>query len=742
MLKQSRLMPAGILALLVLGGACTNPALSEVDRQITYTVRVFPEPEHGTLRLSEDHVTGSASITIYANPEPGYVLKEIILQPAAGNPSTVNTPGPKYSTPINTHNAVTATFEPKGAGTYTVSVDPAVGNGLIFPERLSGTSGAALRINVIPAEGYDLAEGSLKVISAGNGRLIEAPASLPYTFNLPAEDVKIEARFEELSPETFKSRAWKYLSAGQYDTAAALYESAYQRNRDDPELIFYSTLAELGNILIDPEVRSLLNTLSFNTIPSTLEDWVCDDLYWTETESQRWYTEYAATIYTPEDAVLPKIYNRISGFITPFGDFEFSQQPGRDHLVPGDTRPTREKFKNLIFWIMISSYRSGFNPFLERVNRYVFGEKFETAAVRAATLPEDARVLLNPRLKEQFKLDELYGSSGDTYIGKAEMDYIIGTLLAVKGAFEYLSVYDWTIDLQPWLMTEIKVNDGLDAILEKMFKLQESDQTHKSYWKDPATVAMILPLKNNFLQVRNTRALSRAKADISRAVVMTNASMDYWFGSVPGNTSQFTTAAKTGRQWAREGLAHAKTTIDGGVFYFPGRLPTKTEAEGGASWPAAGEETTNYGGVKVYGLDTGRFFTPGVFTLSNWLITELGGRAPSLYKLEWYEDRSQGYAQIFTGNYSPVTELIEGSGYESDVGGTGNDAPYGIYSFGINTKKFKEIFPQGFNGFGDTALFCEVFPSIPLWPWESTYFSGLNRPARKIYEFYHKITVD
>jgi hypothetical protein len=734
-------MLAGVLAAVLLGSACTNMALPEVDRQITYSVRVFPAPVYGTLRLSDESVSAGAYVTVYANPEPGYILREIILQPANGNSSHVNISGPTYQTPINAHNAITAVFEPKVAGTYTVSVDPAIGNGLIFPERLSEAGGAALRINIIPGEGYDLAEGSLKVTAASDGRLIAVPDSLPYTFTLPAEDVMIEAEFEQLSPETFKARAWKYLSAGQYDTAAALYESAYQRNRDDQELILYSTLAQLGTILIDPDVRSLLGTLSFSIIPSTLEDWICDDLYWTGAESERWYTEYAATIYTPEDAVLPKIYNRISGFITPFGDFEFSQQPGRDHLVAGDTRLTREKFKNYIFWILISSYRSGFNPFLERVNRYVFGEKFDEAVARAATLRADAQAPLNPRLKGRFKLDELYGP-GDTTIGKPELDYIIGTLLAVKGVFEYLSAYDWTIDLRPWLVTEIRVNDGLDAILDKMFRLQESDQTHKNYWKDPATVAKILPLKNTFLHVRNARAVGRAQSDISTALTMMNGAMDYWFGTAAGNTSLFTAAAQSGHQWLRGGLAQAKTVIDGGVFYFPGRLPTKTEAELGALWPAAGEDNANYGGVKVYGVDTGKFFTPGIFTLNNWIITELGGRAPSLYKIEWYEDPAQAYLPVFTGNYSRVTGLIGASDYEENVGGTGNNAPYGIYSFGVDTKKFKGLFPQGFNNFGDMALFCDVFPSIPLWPWEVTYFTGLSRPARKIYEFYHKITVD
>jgi hypothetical protein len=729
-----------VLALLALTGACTNPALMEVDRRVSYSTRIYPAPKYGTLRLSDEQVSEGTYITIYANPEPGYILKEIILQPAVGNPSTVNTPGPKYSAQINSHNAITATFVPKNAGTYTVSVDPAIGNGLIYPEKLSESGGAVLRISVIPGEGYDLMDTSLKVTSANDGHIIAEPASLPYTFTLPAEDVKIEAQFEKLAPEAFGARAWKYLSAGQYDTAAALYEAAYQRNKSDPELILYSTFARLGNLLIDPDVRSLLGTLSLFTVPSTLEDWVCDDLYWTGTESQQWYTGYAATIYTPEDATLPRINSRISGFVTPFGDFDFSQQSGRDHLAAGDTRPTREKFKNLMFWILISSYRSGFNPFIERVDRYVFGEEFEAIVARAATLPGNAQVPLNPRLKAQFKLDEIYGP-GETDIGKPEMDYIIGTLLAVKGMFDYLLVYDWTIDLRPWLMTEIKVSDGLDAILEKMFKLQESNETHKSLWRDPATVAQMLPLKNNFLRVRDSRFMDKAKSEISKALTMTNASMDYWFSPTAGNTGQFITAAKTSRQWVRAGLAQAKTAINGGILYFPGRLPTRAEADSFV-WPAAGTESTSYG-ARVYGVNMTKFFTPGTFTLTNWLTTELGGRAPSLFKVEWYEDRSiYTRPPVFTGNYQLVTENIEGNGHEENVAGTDNNAPYGIYSFQVNTKNFKEIFPQGFNQFGDTALFYQVFPTIPLWPWEVTYFSGLNRPARKLYEYYHKTTVD
>ena len=743
MVKRSCLILICVL-IPILCGTCSNPAVSEVSQWVTYSVRIYPPPEHGTLKLSSEQVPGGTYIAVYANPNPGYILEQIILySPLSQNPSNAGSTIP-CQVQINNSYSITASFIPKLPNTFTVSVDRAIENGIIYPERVSQASGTALRITVIPDEGYDLADGSLKIVSANDGRIIDEPSSLPYTFSLPAEDVIIMGRFEKLEPEEFSARAWKYMNAGQYDTAATLYETAYQRNKEDQELVLYSTLALLGNILIDPDVRSLLSTLFWAYVPSTINNWVCDEIDepWI---GDKWYTTYAATTYTPEDAVLPRLNGRIERwdrkFITPFGDFDINQSQGRDWLVPGDNRPTREKFKNLMFWIIVFSYNSGFNPFLDNVNRYVFGNKFEAALDRAESFRDDARVLLNPRLKERFMLEDIYGD-GDTYIGKPELDFIFGTLLAAKGAFEYLSAYDWTIDLRNWLVSEIKVDDGLDDILDKMFSLQESNTTHNSYWKDPATVAKMLPLKNNFLQVRNSRALGRARTNITRALTMLNKSMDRWFGDVSGNTGQFTAGAKNSRQWVREGLIQARDAIDGGIFYFPARLPTKAESSNDViSWPASNTDKTSYG-ARVYGLNTANFFAPGTFTLTNLFTTELGGRAPSIFKIEWYEDEDNDFREKFTGNYFPVTGPIVGNGREDNVGGTGYAAGYGIYSFEINTKNLKEIFPKGFDDFDDAALFCDVFTTLPLWPWRTTYFTGLRKPAGKLYEYYHKITVD
>jgi hypothetical protein len=748
MLKKLPLLFAA--ATLVLCTACQNANLSEVTRRVYYSVRMFPEPAHGTLRFSESLVTGGTYIAIYANPEPDYELKEIILQSAGGNPSTPLWKGSKFTTPINSHTDVSATFIPKSAGHFTISVDRTIENGFVYPDKdLTAAPGATVKINVIPDEGYDLKAGTLKVTGLDTGTdvplFIDGSNNVifPYQFSLPSENVRIDAQFEKLSASALAVQAEWYLDHGQYDIAASLYESAYQNDPTDDELILYSTLAKLGNILLTPEVRSLLGSgsLYFNVVPGTLDDWVCDDVYWTGEESGKWYQEYAATTHTPRNATLPKIYSRISGFVTPFGDMPIAQSPGRDHLNSADsTKPTREKFINLIFWALISSYRTGFNPFIERVQRDVFGKEFEAAVARAETLSPNAQVALNPRLQAQFELDELYGS-GVTDIGKPEMDYLIGTLLAVRGFFEYLSVYDWTIDLRPWLMSTITVDHGLDDILDNMFNLQENFDSHKNLWQDLSTVSRMLPFKNNFLTVRNAGAMGKAKADISKALEKTNNSMDYWYGSSSGSTAHFIAAAQDTRRWAREGLAAAKVAVDsGGNFYFPKRLPL---SEAGSAWPL--EPAADYG------LDMTKFFTPGVFTLTNLFTTELGGRAPSLFKVAWYEHPTW-HTPVWLNDYVPVTGPIPatGTGESAVDGNPSHNAPYGIYTFEINTANLQAIFPKGFeqnkyvyaNPDPTKALFSDVFPSIPLWPWAETYFTGNRRPARKLYEFYHKTTVD
>ncbi|MDR2447724.1 MAG: hypothetical protein LBD58_10660 [Treponema sp.] len=716
---------AGVLAATILFmTACQNPMIEEIiDPSINYMLRIFPTPEHGTLALSHSFAPSGTRVTVYVNPDPGYRLAEgvaaekkgvVIQGENGGNPSNVTKYGGNYQFSCPASNAsITATFEPAPDGIYTVSIDKSIVHGVIAADPMYATPGDTIRLTLLPDSGYDLEENSL-MLEDGT----PVSETLPFFFEMPASHVTVKGRFEKKDFDALITSARKYLAAGQYDSAASFYEEAYQKNKDDPEAILYSTLAKLGSMLIDPYVGSILSgSLHFASVPDTLDAWICDEEFWEENDPNLWYATYAATEYTPDDAVLPKIYSRFSGFITPFGDFQIAQAPN-----------TREKFINLIFWGLISSHTDGFNELLERINRHVFGENFEAIARRAETLSKDTRVPLNDRLKKRFKLEALYGDNGEpVYIGKAELDYIIANLRALKAAFEYLAAYDWSIDLRPWLTSQIFTDDGLDDILNKIFAQAANNPSHQAYWRDYSTVERILPFKNTFLTMRNAALLDKARVDLSKAARMANDSMAHWYGvSEKYATTRFTDEAKSERQWSRDAWAEAQAALDGdGIFRFPKKLP-----KGGDMWIE--EASGDY-----YAISVSEFFKPSAFTLANLFVTELGGKVPSLFKIIWYEDKNDGYKEVVTGEIELVSQPIEGLGGDKNMAGN-NSAPYGRFSFMVNTDNLKKIFPMGFSEFKDTEVLSTVFPHIPLWPSKPTYFIGTNSTAGNLYKYYHQ----
>jgi hypothetical protein len=706
---------------------CENPAMENVRVQTTYSIRIFPAPQNGTLAVSRERAPGGSVVDVYANPNPGFVLDEdklVSQSEVFGYTSKIPRKGARYALDVTSYNmSITAAFVPKTSG-YTVSIDRSLTHGKIYSYPLLGNPGDDIRLFLLPDPGYDLVPGSL---SLDDGTPI--PDTVPYSFALPARDVTVSARFEAKDYNALLSAGDKYLEVGEYDTAASFYKEAYKKNQRDPKAMLYAIFAELGDLLIDPDVRSLLGSLGMG-VPSTLDDWMCDRDY----IGSRWYMtypgvqydtaaegknppEYIHTLYSTDDMTLPSLSLRGSEFVTPFGDFNISQAPA-----------TTQKFFNILFWSLIYNNRSGLNGFLERVNFHIFGEKFESLAARAAAFPEGATVPLSGRLKERFNLDALYGP-GPVEIGAAELNYIFANLWAVKAFIEYLLVYDWTIDLRPWLTTEIYVDDGLDQILRKIFRQSYSNEKHKAYWADPPTYENILPFRNSFLNVRDAKYMGHAKTHFSKALSMANASLSYWYGP----SGNFTTDAKDKHQWLKDALAAAKNALDtNGVFYYPKQLPKPAV---GAVWPQEA--------AADYGIDIAKFFSPGAFSPKNIFITELGGRAPSLFKVEWYEDPANNWLPVFTGNYELISkaEPTGRDAVEHNVNGTGNSASYRIYSFGINTAYLKRLFPKGFEQFGDTELMYKVFPSIPLWPTRPTYFMGQGDArelsAARLYYYYH-----
>jgi len=105
----------------------------------------------------------------------------------------------------------------------------------------------------------------------------------------------------------------------------------------------------------------------------------------------------------------------------------------------------------------------------------------------------------------------------------------------------------------------------------------------------------------------------------------------------------------------------------------------------GIPWPGEGGAD--------YAVNFHEFFTPGTFALQNLFTTELGGTAPTLFKIQWYQkttDTYPFYENVFTGSSAPVTAPIAGDGSETNVAESGYGAPYGVY--GASAKHIPQRF--------------------------------------------------
>jgi hypothetical protein len=722
--------------------SCPNISMTEIEAKSTYAVRVYPVPEHGTVKLSEEYVTAGDWITVYVNTDPGYTLAADGLKAYSEDArdlmgGTIRIKGSRYQYQVGRNTRITAVFEPVPLGAYSVHIDSGLTNGVVFSNLLSAPPGTTVTLTLVPDKGFDLKAGTL---SFNETPLPDTP---PYTFTMPSGHVTVNAEFETKNFNQLKASARNYLDIKQYDTAAAFYEEAWGKNPQDPEAIFYSSLAKLAGLLIDPEVRSVIASFHIAT-PGTLDDWICDGY----SEGERWWTTYTGTYtiegtsYAGRDMTLPRLSPAAWGFVTPYSDFEISHEP--DHI---------QTFKNHLFWGLIASYTRGFNPLIESLLRDVFGKDFEAIAARAATFPADAKVELPAVLKARFGLEDYYGT-GPTYVGKAELDYIFGTLRAIKAAVEYLSAYDLTIDMRNWLITEILRGDNLDVVLQKMLLLSDPmSGSRKELWQDYPTLIRMLPFRNNFLRTKKASALPVARADFITAFGMLNASLAHWYGADNGSgSSPWITGARDKKTWLRNAFTQAKTALESnGLFYFPNKIPDTQLGENWV-WPSPGwnwpdSSTSDTVSVKIYGVNTEKLFSPGAFTLQNIFITEMGGEAPQLWQIEWYEDRLDGFAPKYTGDKYLVTGPIESRGRQDDVMGT-YDAPYGKFSFMLNTRYLKELFPRGFETCtpldldgsprtsGDEELLSDVFPHIAMWPWAPSYF-GNTITATQLYYWYH-----
>jgi len=782
-------MKRNVLVLILLGLLLALVSCSpdvEVPRPTdTYDISISRSIQNGQIQVSHTKAKPQTLVSVYVNPDPGYVLKPNSLRrvdnqankiPFSGQTNPYEFNMASYSVTIEAEfidlaeAAQIDATDPKRNYTAvkTVSIDRNVRNAILYAVPLygyppnveiprdpaSGTgtpndpnpSGSLITINGVPDPGYLVNE--IRV----NG-VLRPEKSLPFSFRIGTEDVTVSATFtRDVTGEALLEAGRNALNTGGYNQAAAYYELAYQSLPNNTEAIFYSTLASLGNILLTPEVRSILSSFGMARVPSSFDDWVCDPDFWRllETEddrdNKRWYAEHIIHsddpydfYYDPdepytENKYLPRLTTP-QGFPGGFLNYDVVHNGSDD-----DHNPFRTYFDQLLFWNIIANNPDGFNNRIDDILYRVFGTDFDAAQTRANKLSYDDKVLLNTQLKKRLNLEEFFGS-GDTYVGKAELDIIFAYLNAIKAMFEYLSAYNWDMELQVWRFAGIGAKETISTIIDKLLGESETGGAYENIWLDSARFAKILPFRNNLLTVRNASKMTTAKNSLSAALNMAKASLDKYFEWADGSSDRLSSEAKnnlnTKYKWIQAGLNSAKTTLDSnGTFYFPKKLPKPED-----------NRTTWYTEAQAdFGVNWGGFFTSGKFTLSN-LFTMDGPSTPAFYKIKW--------AWSTDGNYNiipvvPVVAQQMTNASQFDTSGTtyGEDANMlSMFTWQVNTGNLKTIFPKYPRSTtqGNTAYFHEVFESIPLWPGQPTFlnasmWSGQTNSdiAKKLYDQYKR----
>jgi predicted small secreted protein len=826
-------MACVLIAALVLS-SCPNPlngaAGSDVPKK--YFVDVNPKPANGEIILSSNFDMQSKGIQVYVLPAPGFVYKDDSLgfrnRSNDKNLKAISQVQGSYYYQFSltgAHTEVTAQFLPNTAENMaygadpaknTVSIESGITNGFIVPNLNLAAPGSTVTLNIFPADGYVLDTGSFKVFEVINGQLnpagIAVSQTMPHAFTTPlsGSDVLIRAEFVPAGFKEIAETAGNYLKTGRYDIAAGLYEAAYKKRSQAgaeldllDEVIFYHAIGKLGAILIEGRVRELLgsgkNNLNFGSVPSTLDDWMCDIASgWPGTDERYWYEFYRGIDYTQGngandnrigydagelplwnpstektgDVILPKI-SYYSGFDRMDGGAGsgFPGDFGNSPLI-NQTEKGRQKYWHVYFMLMLCQTRDeGLNLLLQKMDDLLFGSAFEEAASIAATLRPEAQVPLYDNLKARFRNNKGYGNTGDgleryygpgnTLVGKAELDFIFGMARLAKASVQYLRSYNWFILGQPWLIDETKPDNGPDQILNYAFSLAESNPTYGTLWNGSSKTD-ILPLRGKFLEIQKAGFIDKSRGEFEHALNLINSSVTYWFGTNLNSASKpagsnFSQDGFQNYKWAAGGFAAALNALNSNsVFYFPRKLPAPSAS---ARWPAASQSD--------YGVNMGTFFKPGVFSLKNLVITDPGNqRVPALYQVPWYyqnaADRTGFY--ILPRQAARVTGPIPDDDSRMVVN---QQVEFMLYTIEMNMDNFRAIFPKGFeqskytNHYnqapsqqfpnpdynpdiaGKRAFLYEVFPTIPVWPERPTYLSGPgnggNKSAQYLYKYYHNI---
>jgi hypothetical protein len=659
---KANILTAFLASVLLFLSACASPfEPTPPEKEVLhYIVDINNNISNGTVRALPGGGIPGTEISLRVNPAYGYVLasRGLTIGAAATDTQTFNMP--------NAHVIVNAVFVTAPPGISAVHIEEPR-NGYVSAVPQSGPPGTEVTLRIRPDPGYGLKAGSLKINGASIETLPAYDPGKPFSFILGGQHIRVTSEFETKDDGDLVSSGEQALAVRDFDGAAAYFEAAYAKNKDNPRAIFYSSLGKLSSIVVSTNVRNIMiNRVGHSIFPSNLNSLFSYD----------WMALYLVNPgAAPEDEVM---VHRPS--IGQPGNFVI--EPLYQKAMQGSSKSTLMLYQVQCFAQLIYRNPNGWNDLIDDSLKYFWGNEFEAAASRAATLPYGQRIALSAEIIEALHLDG-YMLPGETF-GREELDALFGALRMVKGATEWLGAYDLETDAS---FFSFDYTEDLGFYLnETVMKLNTrmADQ-------DINLLMKILPLKNFFLKDRKNGRMIGAKKDLIDGANALASAWDYYHR--PGSPVSPGLLAKIDEYpWIGGGINQFKTALNtGGTFYFPTEKP-----RAGDSWVTASSAR--------YGLNMDRVFIPGLLELGKLLVTDRSKKAPQFY----------GFASPSAPNGVALTSREQFSQYT-------------YYGLALNAAALNSVFDKGFTQYQERVWLQDVFPFCAPFP------SG-----REIYDWYQK----
>ena len=294
---------------------------------------------------------------------------------------------------------------------------------------------------------------------------------------------------------------------------------------------------------------------------------------------------------------------------------------------------------------------NGLNDALDNILA-IFGTKFANAKALAASLT-DASVEIPSKVFNAFGLEELLDGQSSLKIGKAELNVLVASMEILKGTFQWLASYDWTLNLSYLKKSFIDYFDSEELLFD----------------------AIENTVTKNTLAVRNAQLMTASKNSFLSAISLVESSYSYLVGDTSQYPDVYVDSIKEYGDVYLEGLQALKKAIqNGGLFYVP------DYNWDGISWPKTASNT-------IMQIDMGKFFTAGY--LSDIIERDASGKVQFYIEVcinenEWtdWDERECKYTPV--KSFDTLEE-------DADAFAQANGCDWWSLCFAIDFSKIKDL---------------------------------------------------